>query len=188
MCSQKLMNIITNWQTCTINIATNVESISVQWSAKRTKNNLSCRRYVQCIVPVLHIGPNLTHWRGSRSGGMLEIWRGHSTGLMHGHSRGAHTWTNDWHSCYSRWGATAPWNWILRRGAKRVSTWGHWRRTFSSPILEQLAPYLLLYNYVQKKNNNRGIWTATCITQEISPYIYYHIVGNFRGRKPFAIL
>ena len=128
--------------------------MSKAYQVQRTKNNLSCRRYVQCTVSVLHIGPNLTHWWGSRSGGMLEIWRGHSTGLMHGHSRGAHTGTNDWHSCYSRlwwWGATAPWNWILRRGAKRVSTWGRWRRAFSSPILKQLAPYLLLYNYVQDK-------------------------------------
>ena len=101
-------------------------------------------------VSVLHIGPNLTHRRGSGSGGMLEIWRGHSVRLMHGHSRGPHARANDWHGCYSRlWrGTTAPWNRILGWGAKGVPCW----RTFSSPILKQLAPYLLLY--IQIINNN----------------------------------
>ena len=101
------------------------------------------------VVSVLHIGPNLTHWRGTRSGGMLEIWRGHSLRWTHGHSRGAHAGANDWHSRYSRlWrGATPQWRWILRWGARRVSPRGSWR-TFSSPILKQLAPYLLLYKKI----------------------------------------
>ena len=108
--------------------------------AKRTKVDLyNSKIIIGGRVSVLHIGPYLSHCvRGSRSGEMLEIGRGHSRGLMHGHPGGTHARANDWHGCYSRWrGATAPWNRILTMG------WGsQW--TFSSAILGKLTPYFLL--------------------------------------------